>query len=132
MPVVVAFSKIMTAKVFPAKAAFVIANPKSKLLDQLREVLRVKHYSLRTEEAYVQWVRRYLKFQREVAGAWKHPRELGPTDVVAFLNHLAKVESVVAGTQNQAPNGSGRFAFARPLRLGRAKAKRLFGGLTRR
>ena len=41
----------MTAKVFPAKAAFVIANPKSKLLDQLREVIRVKHYSLRTEEA---------------------------------------------------------------------------------
>ena len=94
----------MTAKVFPAKAAFVIANPKSKLLDQLREVLRVKHYSLRTEEAYVQWVRRYLKFQREVAGVWKHPRELGPTDVVAFLNHLANVESVAAGTQNQALN----------------------------
>jgi len=48
--------------------------------------------------------RQYLKFQREVAGAWKHPRELGPTDVVAFLNHLAKVENVAAGTQNQAPN----------------------------
>jgi len=42
----------MTPKAFPTKAAFVIANPKSKLLDQLREVLRVKHYSLRTEEAY--------------------------------------------------------------------------------
>jgi len=73
--------------------------------------------------AYVQWVRRYLKFQREVAGAWKHPRELGPTDVVAFLNHLAKVENVAAGTQNQALNGSGRFAFARPLRLGAGKSE---------
>ena len=49
-------------------------------------------------------MRRHLKFQREVAGAWKHPRELVPTDVVAFLNHLAQVENVAAGTQNQALN----------------------------
>ena len=94
----------MTPKTFPAKAAFVIANPKSKLLDQMREVLRVKHYSLRTEEAYVQWVRRFLKFQRDRAGAWKHPRELGATEVVAFLNHLANREHVAAATQNQALN----------------------------
>ena len=94
----------MTPKVFPAKAAFVIANPKSKLLDQLREVLRVKHYSLRTEEAYGQWVRRYLKFHRDAAGGWRHPRDLGAADVVAFLNHLANVENVAAGTQNQALN----------------------------
>jgi integron integrase len=95
---------IMTAKPFPAKAAFVIANPKSKLLDQMREVLRVKHYSLRTEEAYVQWARRFLKFHRDRAGAWKHPRELGATEVVAFLNHLANAEHVAAATQNQALN----------------------------
>ena len=81
-----------------------IANPKSKLMDQLREVMRVKHYSLRTEEAYGQWVRRYLKFHRDAAGTWRHPRDLGPTDVVAFLNHLANVEHVAAGTQNQALN----------------------------
>jgi len=149
VPVVVAFSNIMTAKVFPAKAAFVIANPKSKLLDQLREVLRVKHYALRTEEAYVQWVRRYLKFQREVAGAWKHPRELGPTDVVAFLNHLANVESVAAGTQNQALNAIsflytqvlgmelgdlGEFLRAErrrrvPVVLSKAEVKQLLGSL---
>gem|GEM_PF-2566974 len=79
----------MTPKAFPAKAAFVMANPKSKLLDQLREVMRVKHYSLRTEEAYGQWVRRYLKFHRDAAGTWRHPRDLGPADVVEFLNHLA-------------------------------------------
>ena len=84
-------------------AAFVVANPKAKLLDQLREVLRVKHYSLRKEEAYVQWVRRYLKFHKDAAG-WKHPRDLGAADVVAFLNHLANEESVSAGTQNQALN----------------------------
>jgi integrase len=115
----------MTPKVFPPKAAFVIANPKSKLLDQMREVLRVKHYSLRTEEAYGQWVRRYLRFCRDYRGAsdpyltpalslpsegterekkWIHPRDLGAADVVAFLNHLANVESVAAGTQNQALN----------------------------
>ena len=109
---------IMTPKVFPAKAAFVIANPKSRLLDQLREVLRVKHYSLRTEEAYGQWVRRYLMFCRdhrhltptlspsdaERGKQWRHPRDLGAADVVAFLNHLANVENVAAGTQNQALN----------------------------
>ena len=94
----------MTPKVFPAKAAFVIANPKSKLPDQLREVMRVKHYSLRTEEAYGQWVRRYLKFHRNAVGGWRHPRDLGAADVVAFLNHLANVENVAAATQNQALN----------------------------
>ena len=52
VPVLVADCEIMTPKAFPTKAAFVMANPKSKLLDQLREVMRVKHYSLRTEEAY--------------------------------------------------------------------------------
>jgi hypothetical protein len=83
----IADGSMMPPKAFPAKAAFVIANPKSKLLDPLREVMRGKHYSLHTEEAYGQWVRRYLKFHREAAGAWRHPRDLGATDVVAFLNH---------------------------------------------
>lgn len=48
----------MTPQAFPTKAAFVMANPKSKLLDQLREVMRVKPYRLRTEESYGLWVRR--------------------------------------------------------------------------
>jgi integron integrase len=94
----------MAAKSFPAKAAFVIANPKAKLLDQVREVLRVKHYSLRTEESYVQWVRRYLKFHRDRVGAWVHPRVLGAAEVVAFLSHLANAEHVSGATQNQALN----------------------------
>jgi integrase len=94
----------MSLKAFPAKAAFVVANPKAKLLDQLREVLRVKHYSRRTEKTYVEWARRYLVFHRDVAGHWRHPRELGGTEVVAFLNHLANVEHVAAATQNQALN----------------------------
>ena len=91
-------------KRFPAKAAFVIANPKSPLLDQVREVLRVKHYSLRTEETYLQWVKRFLKFHRDASGAWRHPRDLGAEEVVEFLNHLATVEAVAAATQNQALN----------------------------
>ena len=107
---------IMTPKAFPAKAALVIANPKSKLLDQLREVLRVKHYSLRTEEAYGQWVRRFLKFHRDQAGAWRHPRELGTAEVVAFLNHLASTDSVAAGTQNQALNALS-FLYTQVLRI---------------
>ena len=117
----------MTAKMFPAKAALVMANPKSKLLDQLKEVLRVKHYSLRTEEAYSQWVRRYLIFCRDYRGEsghrpdatgrqWIHPRELGAADVVAFLNHLANVENVAAATQNQALNAIS-FLYTQVLRI---------------
>jgi integron integrase len=106
----------MKGKFFPAKAALVIANPKSKLLDQLNEVLRLKHYSLRTEEAYGQWVRRFLKFHRDQAGIWRHPRDLVPADVVAFLNHLASEECVAAGTQNQALNAIS-FLYSQVLRI---------------
>ena len=49
-------------------------------------------------------MRRYLKFHRDATGGWIHPRELGPTDVVAFLNHLANAEHAPAETQNQALN----------------------------
>jgi len=97
-------SRMNNRKRFPAKAAFVIANPQSPLLLQLREVLRVKHYSLRTEETYSQWVVRFLKFHRDRSGEWRHPRELGAEDVVEFLNHLASVQAVAAATQNQALN----------------------------
>ena len=92
----------MALQVIPTKAAFVLANPKTKLLDQVREVLRVKQCSLRTEETYVDWIRRFLKFHRDQAGKWRHPRDLGTSDVVAFLSHLATVEHVAAATQNQA------------------------------
>ena len=79
---------------YPGKAAFVIANPKSPLMDQIRQVLRVKHYSLRTEEAYTGWVLRFLKFHRDPSGRWKHPRDLGSSEVVGFLKHLASVQAV--------------------------------------
>jgi integron integrase len=73
------------------------APNRPRLLDQLRNRLRVKHYSIRTEEAYVDWVRRYILFHHKV-----HPRELGSSDIEAFLTHLAVNRNVSASTQAQA------------------------------
>jgi integron integrase len=67
------------------------------LLDQVRDRLRVKHYSMRTEDTYVQWIRRFIFFHGK-----KHPREMGGPQVEAFLSHLATDARVAASTQNQA------------------------------
>ena len=69
----------------------------SRLMDEVRRKLRVKHYSLRTEQAYVGWIRRFILSNRR-----RHPRELGGVEVEAFLSHLANEGEVAAGTQNQA------------------------------
>jgi integron integrase len=74
-----------------------MAGQPPKLLDELRTALRVRHYSLRTEETYVQWVRRFIHFHGK-----RHPRDLGPTHVTAFLTHLAVERTVSPSTQNQA------------------------------
>jgi integrase len=68
-----------------------------RLLDQVRHVLRRTHYTLRTEDASVGWIRRYVLFQYQ-----QHPRDLGAVDVAAFLTHLAVQQRVAAFTQNQA------------------------------
>jgi site-specific recombinase XerD len=68
-----------------------------KLLDQLREELRLKHYSYRTEQAYVDWVRRFILFHNK-----RHPAEMGAPEIRAFLAHLAQERNVSASTQNQA------------------------------
>jgi integron integrase len=68
-----------------------------KLLDQVRDVLRIKHYSYRTEETYVQWIRRFILFHNK-----RHPAEMGTPEVSQFLTHLAVSEQVAAATQNQA------------------------------
>lgn len=68
-----------------------------KLLDQLRDRLRLKHYSIRTETQYVQWVRRFILFHGK-----RHPREMGVREVEAFLTDLAVSGRVAASTQNQA------------------------------
>ncbi len=74
-------------------------RPKKKLLDQVRDVIRLKHYSIRTEEAYVNWIRRYILFHNK-----RHPREMGSREIEAFLTHLAVNGNVAASTQNQAFN----------------------------
>ena len=71
--------------------------PKSLLLDRIRDKIRLKHYSIRTETAYVDWVRRFVNFHHR-----RHPRDLGPEHVEAFLTHLAVQRNVAASTQNQA------------------------------
>jgi integron integrase len=68
-----------------------------KLLDQVRDVMRLKHYSHRTEQSYVDWIRRYILFHNK-----RHPREMGSSEIEAFLTHLAVKERVAASTQNQA------------------------------
>ena len=70
---------------------------KSLLLDRIRDKIRLKHYSIRTETAYVDWVRRFVNFHHR-----RHPRELGPEHVEAFLSHLAVQRNVASSTQNQA------------------------------
>ncbi|MGH7674770.1 MAG: site-specific integrase, partial [Gemmatimonadales bacterium] len=68
-----------------------------RLLAELRGALRLRHYSRRTEEAYVAWVRRFVRFV-----GMRHPRELGEAEVRAFLSHLADPSGLSAASQNQA------------------------------
>src|SRR5664279_4122854 len=68
-----------------------------KFLEQLRESLRVRHYSLRTEDAYVDWARRFILFHGK-----RHPRDMGAPEVQGFLSHLAVDRRVSPSTQNQA------------------------------
>lgn len=68
-----------------------------RLLDQVRARLRLKHYSIRTEQAYVAWIRRFI-----LASGKRHPKEMGVVEVEAFLSALATEGQVAAGTQNQA------------------------------
>ncbi|GJQ58424.1 MAG: hypothetical protein D8M57_14645 [Candidatus Scalindua sp. AMX11] len=70
---------------------------KPKILDQVRDAIRVKHYSMRTEEAYVYWVKRFILFHEK-----RHPLQMGEPEVSKFLSHLAVVGNVSASTQNQA------------------------------
>jgi integron integrase len=74
-----------------------VAGGKPKLLDQLRQALRSRHYSRRTEQTYCHWVRRYIHFHNV-----RHPAEMAEPEINAFLTHLAVKEKVSASTQNQA------------------------------
>ena len=70
-------------------------NP--KLLDQVRDVIRRKHYSLRTERSYTDWIRRFILYHQK-----RHPRDMAEVEISQFLTHLARDGRVAASTQNQA------------------------------
>ena len=72
-------------------------NP--KLLDQVRNLIRMKHYSLRTEQAYLKWIKRYILFHRK-----RHPKDMGEIEIREFITYLAVEKHVAASTQNQALN----------------------------
>ena len=72
-------------------------NPPMNLLDRVRQSIRLKNYSIRTEQAYVSWVRRFILFHDK-----RHPRQMGSAEVERFLSHLAVDRNVAASTQNQA------------------------------
>ena len=73
-----------------------VAKP-LKLMDQVRHAIRLRHYSIRTERAYVYWISRYIRFN-----GMRHPREMGAGEVTAYLSHLAAERDVAASTQQQA------------------------------
>jgi predicted aldo/keto reductase-like oxidoreductase len=68
-----------------------------KLLDQVRDKIRLLHYSYKTEQAYVEWIKRFILFHNK-----RHPLEMGAVELEKFLTHLAIVRHVSASTQNQA------------------------------
>jgi integrase len=122
-----------------------------RLLEQMRHVLRVRHYSRRTEDCYVDWARRFILFHHK-----RHPRDMGTAEVARFLTHLAVEGNVAVSTQMQAlnalvflyrhllENDLGRLDHVRatrparlPIVLSRIEVRRLlegvegFGGLFR-
>ncbi|MGR3301881.1 MAG: integron integrase [Candidatus Scalindua sp.] len=82
-----------------------------KLLDQVRDVIRKKHYSIRTEQAYVDWARRYILFHKK-----HHPKDMGEKEIAQFISHLATDRKVAASTQNQALNAI-VFLYKRVLNI---------------
>jgi integrase len=76
-----------------------IMETKPRLLDQVRNTIRMRHYSLRTEESYIGWIKRYIFFHNK-----RHPKDMGEKEINEFLTNLAVNQKVAASTQNQAFN----------------------------
>jgi integron integrase len=91
-------ANIETGKASPAQP-HVFPDPKLRLRDQLRQVMRFKHLALTTESAYWFWIRRFILFYNK-----RHPRDISTAEIKAFLAHLAQVENVAVATQKQALN----------------------------
>ena len=70
-----------------------------KLLDQVRDTIRKKHYSIRTEQAYIEWIKRYILFHGK-----RHPKDIEGGEISQYLSCLATNQHVAASTQNQALN----------------------------
>lgn len=90
-----------------------MAGGRSPFLEEVRAAIRVRHYGLRTEKSYVDWIVRFVHFHD-----CRHPREMEEPEVAAFLSHLAVDRSVAASTQNQALNALVflyRFVLRPPL-----------------
>jgi len=73
--------------------------PKPRLVDQVRQAIRTRHYSPRTEETYLHWIKRFIFFHNK-----RHPAEMGEKEIAQFLSSLASEQHVSASTQNQALN----------------------------
>ncbi len=83
-----------------------------KLLDRVRWHLRVKHYSIRTEVAYLDWIRRFILFHGK-----RHPEQLGEAEIAAFLSHLAINRSVARVKSPSRPSRTGAHAVSRTANL---------------
>lgn len=82
-----------------------------KLLDRVRAVIRTLHYSIRTEQAYVDWIRRFILFHKK-----RHPKDMGKEEIEAFLSHLAVEGRVSASTQSQAKSAL-LFLYQKVLKM---------------
>jgi integrase len=108
-----------SAKVYPLKRSPIASSgaikapvmpPKPKLLDQVRQAIRTRHYSPRTEETYIHWIKRFIFFHNK-----RHPAEMAEAEIARFLSNLATESHVSASTQNQALN-SVLFLYRQVLR----------------
>jgi site-specific recombinase XerD len=76
-------------------------STEKRLLDQVRDRLRLKNYTYRTEKSYQYWVKQYILFHNAKQGFACHPKEMGGSEIEQFLTHLAARKKVTASTQNQ-------------------------------
>ncbi|HXQ32824.1 MAG TPA: integron integrase, partial [Anaerolineales bacterium] len=73
------------------------STKQKRLLDQVRDALRTKHYSYRTEQAYIEWIKRFILFHGK-----RHPKDMGASEVHAYITYLAVERNIASSTQNQA------------------------------
>jgi hypothetical protein len=89
-----------TISIFRAPECLIVAEEpaadRPKLLDQVRDVIRRRHYSIRTEHTYIDWIKRFILFHGK-----RHPSEMAEPEITAFLTALARYGNVAASTQNQ-------------------------------